>query len=197
MAKPKKNSIEEVASRVELINRTFQGLPIPIPSPETIKDLQDLSDIPGFNMNFLIYGYGGPQRDPNVEFHFNIQDNPRRWDSYFADMVRKIRKDLGISQKELGEEMWKTKIYKGKGISNFIARIENGLTAIRLIDFVALVMAIRNLGYQVRYADFFGENTQRSTTNEVLLQEISALKQEIKLKDELIESYKTILKQQA
>ncbi len=194
----KRTAISEVQERILEISTRF-GIPLQdLPDAEQVQKLALASESnPSFNIYYLIFGYGPIQRDSDIEFFIDTESikkvGAETWARYFASMVKTFRSKANISQKELGQEMWNTGIYKGTGIANFVTRVESGRVAFRFMDFIAMVIAFRHVGVPVRFSQFFGEKSN-PVVSTVLEQEVALLRKEIELKDQLIDNYKSMLK---
>lgn len=172
-----------------------------LPSPEGILKLGSfLEEFTDFNLNYLLFGHGNVRKDKKTAFNLNSEllkkGTAKEWDQYLPNFVRNARTRLGISQKELAEAMQATGIYRGKGVVNFIYRIEQGSTIFRFVDFVSLVMAVRSMGYPVTFSEIFGEKASAETANTNLLQQrVELMEAELKQKDDIINRYKELLSQ--
>jgi transcriptional regulator with XRE-family HTH domain len=131
-----------------------------------------------------------------MNFELLKKGTAKEWDQYLPNFVKNTRDRLGLSQQELAEAMQRTGIYRGKGVVNFIYRIERGLTTFRFVDFISLMMAVRQLGYPVTFSEIFGEKTSAETANTNLLQQrVELMEAELKQKDDIINRYKELLSQ--
>ena len=167
---------------------------------ELMKLAEFLSEFKDFNLNYLLFGFGNVRKEKRSSFYLNpdLLKNGKayEWDEYLPNFLINARRILGVSQKELAEAMQETGIYRGKGVVNFIYRMEQGATTFRFVDFISLVMAIRSLGYPVTFGEIFGEKTRDETMDSnILAQKLDLLKEEIKAKNELITRYKDLLDQ--
>lgn len=195
------NSLEQITKRRGAVlaeyHVTDERLPIVGELGKLAEFIEEFTD---FNLNYLLQGFGAVRKDSKVNFNLNPEllkkGSARDWDEYLPSFVRNARNRLGVSQKELAEAMQATGIYRGKGIVNFIYRIEQGATTFRFVDFISLVMAVRSLGYPVTFAEIFGEKAKAEETNVNLLhQKMELLEEEVKQKDEIITRYKNLLSQ--
>jgi hypothetical protein len=193
----KRTELSEIQERISEVSTQF-GVPlVDFPIPTELQKLALMSEAnPQLNIYYLVFGYGPIRRDADTEFFIDTESikkaGAESWARYFAGLVKTFRNKANISQKELGQEMWNTGIYKGTGIANFVTRVEAGRVAFRFMDFIALVLALRHVGVPVKFSAFFGE--KNNSAQVVLEQEVAYLRKEIELKDQLIDSYKTMLK---
>jgi transcriptional regulator with XRE-family HTH domain len=192
-------SIDQIERRRGTVLAEYFAPDENLPNAEEILKLaQFLKETPDFNLNYLLYGWGQIRKDKLTSFNLNQElvkrGTAKQWDEYLPSFVKNARLRLGVNQYDLAEEMEKTGIYRGKGKTNFIYRIESGLTTFRFVDFMSLVMAVRSLGYPVTFSEIFGEKATAEETNTNLLkQRVELMEAELKQKDEIITRYKELL----
>ncbi len=194
-------SIEQFTKRRGAVLAEYHAFDDKLPITEELMKLASfVKEFPDFNLNYLLFDWGEPRKRDMSSFYLNPalvkKGTALQWDDYIPNFVTKVRKALGLSQYELAEEMQKTGIYRGFGLSNFIHRMEKGSTRFRFIDFISLVVAVRSLGYPITFGEIFGEKAREETLDSNLLeQKIEILREEIKSKDEIITRYKNLLDQ--
>ena len=101
-------------------------------TPEELQKLRstDFSKIPGFVKaeTILAQEIGAPGSKEREEFDVKA----RAW--YYGELLRKRRKELGITQKELAEQIGRERTY--------INRIEKGETDMQLSSFLRIADAL-------------------------------------------------------
>ena len=192
-------SSERITSRRGMALAEYQAADDKLPGVEELMKLVEfIKEFADFNLDFLLFGRGRLRKGKPV---FNLDPDLLKkgkayeWDEYLPSFIRSVRVEkLGLSQKELAEAMQDTGIYRGKGVTNFIYRLEQGATTFRFVDFISLIMAVRNLGYPVTFAEIFGEKVKAEEANVNLLnQRIDLLEKEVRSKDLIIDQYKDLL----
>lgn len=194
-------SLEQMFKRHGAVCAEFHADDKELPAEEELMKLASFSKkFTDFNLNYLLFGWGEPRKRKTSNFHLNPallkNGTAGQWDEYLPNFLANARRILGVSQKELAEAMQRTGIYRGKGVVNFIYRMEQGATTFRFVDFISLVLAVRDLGYPVTFGEIFGEKAREETLDSnILTQRVDLLKKEIQAKDDLINHYKNLLDQ--
>lgn len=194
-------SIEQFTKRRGAVLAEYHAPDDKLPIVEELMKLASfIKEFPDFNLNYLLFGWGEPRKRAITNFNLNPallkKGTALQWDQYLPNFLANARRILGVSQKELAEAMQRTGIYRGKGVVNFIHRMEQGATTFRFVDFISLVLAVRDLGYPVTFGEIFGEKAREETLDSNILQQrVDLLKKEIQAKDELITHYKNLLDQ--
>lgn len=194
-------SIEQFTKRRGAVLAEYHAPDDKLPIAEELMKLASfVKESPDFNLNYLLFNYGEPRKRSTSNFNLNPallkKGTALQWDQYLPNFLTNARRILGVSQKELAEAMQATGIYRGKGVVNFIHRMEQGATTFRFVDFISLVLAVRDLGYPVTFGEIFGEKVREETLDSnILAQRLELLKEEIQAKDKLITHYKNLLDQ--